>query len=64
MVAGWHGNFQGRSNTTNQLVKNSVNGTHCTMLISQERVRLKMRQSKLVLTVNRVQRYFPKKGQE
>ena len=30
MVTGWHGNFPGLSNTTNQLVKNSVNGM-CTL---------------------------------
>ena len=42
---------------TNQSVKMSVNST-------QERVILKINQLKLVLTVQRVQRYFPEKVYE
>ena len=46
----------------NNPVKISINGSHCTMLFTQETVKLKITQSKIGLTVLRVQDHFPRKG--
>ena len=46
--------------TKNHPVKITINGTYGTMLFSKGLVRLKITQSKLTLTVHRVQCYFPK----
>ena len=45
----------------NQPVKISDHGTRGTILLSQERVKPQINKSKLLLTLHRVQCYFPKK---
>ena len=51
--------FSRKDRTEVEPVKTIVNGTQGTIqYISQERVRLKIAQSKMVLKVQRVQRYF------
>ena len=50
-----------KSKTKNHQVKNSVTSTHGTMLLSQEEKRLQIIQSKLALTVLRVQCCIPRK---
>ena len=51
-----------KSKTVNQQVKNSVNGTQRTMLFYQERLRLKITQSKIPLTVQREDCFFSRKN--
>ena len=50
--------FPRKNKTVNQQVKNSGNGTQRIMLFSQERVRKKINQSKIPLTLQRVESYF------
>ena len=54
---------QGTEENLNHPVKNGVNGTQGTMLFSQERAKLKITQSRIALTVQMVQCYFPRKGE-
>ena len=47
--------------TENEPVKNGVKGRQGTVLLPQERVRLKLTQSKIALTVRWVQCCFPRR---
>ena len=46
---------------SNNPVKNSVNGTHGTMLFSREKGKLRITQSRIKLTAQRVRHHFPSK---
>ena len=55
--------FQIKSKTKNHEVKNSVKNAQGTMLFYVERVRLIITQTKVALTIHRVQCYFPGKSE-
>ena len=52
------GYFPRKSKTKNHLVKNTVNVTKSRMLFSYERIKLKITQSKIPVTIQRVECYF------
>ena len=57
----WYQKFIGTYPPLHHPVKNSLNGTQGTRLISQDKVRLKITEAKLALTGQRVLCYFRKK---
>ena len=59
---GYNAIFQRKSKTKDHAVKNSVKSAQGTMLFYEEVVRLKITQSKVALTIHRVQCYFPGKS--
>ena len=64
MVQRYNAIFPKKSKAKNQPVKISINSTPSTMLLSKEGVTLKITQSKIPLTVHRVEHNFPKKEKD